>query len=121
MIIWFAGLPDAGKTTTINKLAGLLEERGISFVVYDGVPFEGAEYEVVIAASINDLQIDDAIVVYVNTPAAICATRNTKGAYDRGVPICYVPSDPDITLCTVCATAEENARKVLEYYESAWI
>ena len=121
MIIWFTGPPDAGKTTTIKHLVDLLYEGGINFVVYDGDPITDTEYDLVVVASISDLQLEG-IVVHVDTPRYICAYRNTRGYYTQGsAPASYVPDNPDIVLCTICGTAEENARKVYEHYENSRI
>ena len=118
MIIWFTGFPDAGKTTIINELVRLLKGKDISYAVFDGEPIKRVGRDLIIAASIEDLQLEGAIVVHVNTPLYICALRNTRGQYDLSVPAVFVPDNPDLSLCTVCTQPEESARKVLEYYEN---
>ena len=117
MIIWLTGPPDAGKTTIINEMVNQLRGKDISYAVFDGEPIKNFLRDLIITASIWDLKLKDAVTVHVNTPIYICALRNTRGQYNRSLPTVYVPDNPDLVLCTVCASPEENARKVLEYYE----
>jgi sulfate adenylyltransferase len=71
---------------------------------------------------------DQFIMVYVDTPIAVCEQRDTKGMYARarrgeikgftGVDDPYeAPQKPEITLSTVDHTPEENARLILGYLE----
>lgn len=71
---------------------------------------------------------DRFIEVYVNTPIEICEQRDVKGLYARarrgqitgftGVDDPYEePMDPEITLYTVEASPEENARTIISYLE----
>ncbi|MGB7539849.1 MAG: bifunctional sulfate adenylyltransferase/adenylylsulfate kinase [Anaerolineales bacterium] len=68
------------------------------------------------------------IMVYVDTPIAVCEQRDSKGMYARarrgeikgftGVDDPYEPPiQPEITLDTVQQTPEENARKIIAYLE----
>jgi sulfate adenylyltransferase len=66
------------------------------------------------------------IEVFVDTPLEICEQRDTKGLYAHarrgeigrvtGIDDVYeVPFNPEITLDTVSQSAEENARRILNY------
>ena len=74
----------------------------------------------------NMVGADRFIEVFVDTPLEICEGRDTKGIYAKarrgeiehftGIDDPYeAPADPDITLDTVSPTAEENARRILNY------
>ena len=69
---------------------------------------------------------DKFILVHVDTPAEVCATRDVKGFYARalrgeiknftGVDDPYeVPVAPEITLSTTDCRAEDNARRIINY------
>jgi sulfate adenylyltransferase len=69
---------------------------------------------------------DRFVLVYVDTPRAICQQRDVKGLYARalrgeitgvtGVDDPYeAPLAPDLTLTTVGCSPEENARKIMTY------
>ena len=69
------------------------------------------------------------IEVFVDTPFEVCETRDAKGLYARarrgevrnftGVDDPYEPPlSPELILDTVHATAEENARRVVELFQS---
>jgi sulfate adenylyltransferase len=66
------------------------------------------------------------VEVFVDTPLAVCETRDTKGMYAKarrgeikdftGIDAPYEPpAQPDVTLHTVTQTPEENARLILDY------
>ncbi len=66
------------------------------------------------------------IEVFVDTPLAVCEERDVKGMYAMarrgeiknftGIDDPYeAPVDPEITIRTVDATPEENARRILEF------
>ncbi|MFZ5807987.1 MAG: bifunctional sulfate adenylyltransferase/adenylylsulfate kinase [Chloroflexota bacterium] len=68
------------------------------------------------------------VEVFVDTPIEVCESRDVKGLYARarrgqitgftGVDDPYEPPiNPEITLDTVNATAEQNARKIVAYLE----
>ena len=68
------------------------------------------------------------VMVYVDTPIAVCEQRDSKGMYARarrgeikgftGVDDPYEPPvNPEITLDTVQETPEANARKIIAYLE----
>ena len=72
---------------------------------------------------------DRFIEVFVDTPLAVCESRDTKGMYARarrgeirgftGIDDPYeAPASPEITLETTSATAEENARRILALLEA---
>jgi len=69
---------------------------------------------------------DHFIEVFVDTPLAVCESRDTKGMYAKarrgeirgftGIDDPYeAPLSPEITLSTTDKTAEENARAILDY------
>ena len=75
---------------------------------------------------------DQFITVYMDTPIEVCEQRDAKGLYVKarqamadGKPMGFTgvddpyesPIDPEITLETIKATPEENARKVIAYLE----
>jgi sulfate adenylyltransferase len=71
---------------------------------------------------------DRFIEVFVDTPLEVCESRDSKGVYAKarrgeiksftGIDDPYeAPEHPEITLDTVLATPEENARRVLAYLE----
>jgi sulfate adenylyltransferase len=71
---------------------------------------------------------DRFIEVFVDTPLEVCEGRDSKGVYAKarrgeikgftGIDDPYEsPEHPEITLDTVLATPEENARRVLAYLE----
>lgn len=75
---------------------------------------------------VRNLVGDGFIEVYVNTPIEVCEERDTKGMYAKarrgeikgftGIDDPYEPPlNPEITLDTVGHTAEDNARRILEY------
>jgi sulfate adenylyltransferase len=68
------------------------------------------------------------VEVFVDTPIEVCESRDVKGLYARarrgqitgftGVDDPYEPPiNPEITLDTVNATAEENARRIIQFLE----
>lgn len=68
------------------------------------------------------------VEVFVDTPLEICEQRDAKGMYAKarrgeikgftGIDDPYEPpQSPEITLNTVAHTAEENARRILEFLE----
>lgn len=74
----------------------------------------------------NTVGNDHYVEVFVDTPIEVCEQRDTKGLYARarrgeikgftGVDDPYEPPlHPEIKLDTVLYTAEENARRILDY------
>lgn len=72
---------------------------------------------------------DHFVEVYVDTPIEVCEQRDVKGLYARarrgqitgftGVDDPYeAPINPELTLDTVSATPEENARKIADFLVS---
>lgn len=69
---------------------------------------------------------DQFILVFVDTPLAVCESRDSKGFYEKarrgeikgftGVDDPYeAPEDPAIRLTTTDCSAEENARRIMKY------
>jgi sulfate adenylyltransferase len=70
------------------------------------------------------------VEVFVDTPLEVCEARDAKGLYARarrgeiqaftGIDDPYeAPLNPELTLDTVAHTAEENARRILDYLTQA--
>jgi len=125
--------------THLSKGLGFSKEdrdtniRRIGFVAAEIVRHGG----VVIAAAVspyratrNDVRnmvgADQFVEVFVDTPLAVCEQRDVKGMYAKarrgeikeftGIDDPYeAPLNPEITLDTVSNTAEQNARKILDY------
>lgn len=139
--IWFTGLSGAGKTTILNILARMLPAYAVldgiaSVWMKDYSPshplsmgYSAADLvrsgQGVICAAVSTLEdrdkiramfLDDFIEVLVDTPLIICKDRDPRMSYAKGlVPLVeYERGNPEITLCTVCKTPEENAEIVLE-------
>jgi sulfate adenylyltransferase len=71
---------------------------------------------------------DHFVEVFVDTPLEICEARDSKGVYAKarrgeitgftGIDDPYeAPENPELTLETVVASPDQNARRVLEYLE----
>jgi sulfate adenylyltransferase len=71
---------------------------------------------------------DHFVEVFVDTPLEVCEQRDSKGVYAKarrgeikgftGIDDPYEnPENPEVTLDTVQSSAEQNARRVLEYLE----
>jgi sulfate adenylyltransferase len=69
---------------------------------------------------------DHFVEVFVDTPIDVCEQRDVKGLYAKarrgeltgftGIDDPYeVPTNPEVTLDTVAFSAEENARRILDY------
>jgi adenylylsulfate kinase-like enzyme len=140
MIVWFTGLSGAGKTTILKELADMLPK----WMVLDGHPGIGvprtspqvlsisqaavglvkAGHDVICAfvstlderKEVRVMFGENYIEVLVDTPLAICKDRDPRMMYAKGlVPLVeYERGNPDMTLCTVCKTPEENAAIVYE-------
>ncbi|HJT68232.1 MAG TPA: bifunctional sulfate adenylyltransferase/adenylylsulfate kinase [Pyrinomonadaceae bacterium] len=114
--------------------------RRIGFVASEIVRHHGA----VVCAAIspyrttrNDVRnmigTDHFIEVFVDTPLGECERRDTKGLYAKarkgdlpdftGIDSPYEPPlDPELTLETVTASAEENAYRILDYLRTrGWV
>lgn len=74
----------------------------------------------------NTVGKDHYVEVFVDTPLEVCEQRDTKGLYAKarrgeikgftGIDDPYEPPlHPEIKLDTVLYTAEENARRILDY------
>jgi sulfate adenylyltransferase len=86
-------------------------------------PYLATRYEV------RKLVGENFIEVFVDTPIEVCEQRDVKGLYARarrgqltgftGVDDPYErPIDPEITLETLIAGPEENARRIIDYLET---
>ena len=69
---------------------------------------------------------DQFIEVFVNTPLEICEARDTKGMYAKarsgeikdftGIDDPYeAPDDPELILDTEVVSAEQNAKRIIDY------
>jgi len=141
--VWFTGLSGSGKTTTLDVLAKMLPEyRVLDGVTTPYAHCSSSQTlsigcaaadltqvgQSVICAAISTVKAERAAVramfsglfleVYMSTPLALCTVRDKRSIYRLDNPnpplLEYEYGNPDMTLCTVCASPDENARKVYE-------
>ncbi len=125
--------------TNLSKGLGFSKEdrdiniRRIGFVAAELVRHGGAVICAAVSpyrATRNDVRSmvgsDRYIEVFVDTPLAVCESRDVKGMYAKarrgeitdftGISDPYeVPQHPEVILDTVAATPEENARQILQH------
>jgi len=162
-VVWFTGLPSAGKSTILNLVEQKLSRRGIHTYALDGdnlrlglnrdLGFTEADRVenvrragevarlmadaglVVLCAFVSPFRNErrsvrerhdsgEFIEVFVDTPLAVCETRDPKGLYAKaragkafnvtGIDSPYEPPDhPEIHLRTETGTPDELAEQVI--------
>jgi len=107
----------------IGFVAGEIARHGGTVICAAISPYRATRNEV--RKMVNEERF---VEVFVDTPIEVCESRDVKGLYARarrgqitgftGVDDPYEPPvNPELTLNTVEATAEENARKIVAYLE----
>jgi sulfate adenylyltransferase len=109
----------------IGFVAGEISRHGGTVICAAISPYRATRNEV--RSMVGDGRF---IEVFVDTPIEVCEERDVKGLYARarrgqitgftGVDDPYEPPvDPELVLNTVKATAEDNARKIVQYLEDS--